>query len=141
MRAVECQDSAPPRLAGVHHERRPLRWRSFEEPSGVRLRHARSFGDREGRQPQPRLKAGRVDPVGEPAVAVRELGIHVPVAGGALVAIVELDVAEKATVEVRGAEVDVGEHVGFRHLCAQLIPGAPTGGHGQRRHALSIHRR
>src|SRR2546422_6966699 len=40
--------------------------------------------DRERREPQPGLEALRVDPIGEPAVAVRELVVGPPVPGGTL---------------------------------------------------------
>ncbi len=93
MRAIERQDSAAPRFARVQNEGRALGRRPFEEPRRIRLGNVRSLSDREGSDPEACLKPRRVNPIGEPAVAVRELGIHVPLAGGALVAVVELDVA------------------------------------------------
>ena len=140
MRAIEREDAAAPRFARVHDERSPLGRRPLENPGWIRPGHVRPFRDRKGRDPEPRLKTRRVNPIGEPAVAVRELGVHVPIAGGALIAVVELDVAEEAAVEVCGAEVDVGQHVAFRDRRAELVPGAPTRRDCKRGDTFAVHR-
>src|SRR6267378_6788754 len=64
-------------------------------------------------------------------MAVRELGVRLPVARGPLIAVIELDVTEETAVEVRRAEVHVREHVGLGDGAGQLVAGAPTGGRGE----------
>ena len=137
MRPVERVDLAAPVVAGVPHDRAGG---VLEQPLGVRGRDAGAVGHRERRDPQAGLKRPRVDAIGEPAVPVRELGIRVPVPGGFLIAVVELDQAEGAAVEVRGAELEVGDHVVLGHLAEQLVPRAPSGRDRHRREALAVHR-
>src|SRR5438876_2214229 len=60
--------------------------------------------------------------VGEPGVAVRESRVRIPRADGFLVAVIELDVPEESSVEMRGAEVQIGDHVRFGDGARPLGP-------------------
>ena len=95
----------------------------------MRGRDPGAVGDGERRSPQPCRKPLGVDAVGEPAVAVRELGVRLPVTGRPLVAVVELDEAEEAAVEGGGAELEIRDNIVFGHIAEQLVPGAPAGRH------------
>ena len=64
-------------------------------------------------------------------MAVRESSVRIPRADGLLVAVVELDVPEESSVEMRGAEVQIGDHVRFGDGARPLGPRAPPRGrHG-----------
>src|SRR2546427_341382 len=131
-------DLAAPIVPRVPHDRALS---VLEKPVGVLGGYARPLGDREGRHPQSRLEAAAMDLVAEPAVAMRELVVRLPITGRPLIAVVELHVAEEAPVEVGGAEFHVGDHVRLGHPPGQLVPRAPSGRHGRRGEALAVHRR
>src|SRR3989442_36701 len=105
-------DLAAPIVPRVPHDRALS---VLEEPVGVLGGYARPLGDREGRHPQSRLEAAAMDLVAEPAVAMRELVVRLPITGRPLIAVVELHVAEEAPVEVGGA--------GGRRVDARRGPG------------------
>ena len=122
--AVERVDLAPPVVARVPDDRSVG---ILEQPLGVRGGDAGAVGHGEGSDPQPRLQRAGVDAVGEPAVAVRELRVRVPVAGGFLVAVVELDQAKVAAIERRGAELEIRDDIVLGHVAEQFVPRAPSG--------------
>src|SRR5207248_11224954 len=75
----------------------------------------------------------------EPPLPLRELRVRVPVPRRLLVAVVELDIAEEPPVEVRGAELQVGDHVRLAHVAEQFVPAAPSGGGCFGREPLAVH--
>ena len=79
--------------------------------------------------------------IGQPTMAVRKFVIGFPVSRSSLKAVIDLDVAEKATVEVGGAKVDVRQHVRLADVDAQLVPRAPSGRHRESGDALPVHLR
>src|SRR6266571_2687165 len=100
VRAIEGENAAAPWLAGIHDEGSPVGrlGGTLEEPGWIRSRDVRLLGDREGRHPQACLKARGMHAIGQPPVAMGKLAVRIPIAGGALVAVVELDVAKEAAV-------------------------------------------
>ena len=79
--------------------------------------------------------------IGQPTMAVRKFVIGFPVSRSSLKAVIELDVAEKATVEVGGAKVDVRQHVRLADVAAQLVPRAPSSRHREPGDTLPVHLR
>src|SRR2546427_537485 len=118
-----------------------LEWRSAPEQKCLR---AETFAQR-SEPTAVGFGAGQAAVVGRaagrPAVAVGKLSIRVPITRGALVAVVELDIAKEAPVEVRAAEIDVRKHVGFGDRRAELIPRAPPGRDRQRSDSLTVYGR
>ncbi len=120
VRPVERVNAPAPIVPRVHHQRGAIG--ATQQPGRMRCRNAGPLRDGEGRDPQPGEETLRVNTVGQPTVAVRELFVRVPVARGPLVAVVNLDVAEEAPVELGGAKVEIGHDIGFGDRIAQLVP-------------------
>ena len=135
MGTVERVHRAAPRFTGVADD-----WTRgiAQQPVGVGRGESGAFGHGEGREPEPRLEPLGVDLVGEPPVAVRKPLVRLPRPDCALVAVVELDIAEKSAVEARGAELHVGDHVRLPHGARELGPRAPSSGSDRLPQALLI---
>src|SRR5207245_10950033 len=101
---------------------RPGTARMTQQPVRLWGRNAGALRDAERRHPQARLEAPGVDLVGQPGVAVREPVVRVPCSEGSLVAVIELDVAEEPSVEGRGDELQIGDHIPFGHGTAPRRP-------------------
>src|SRR3989454_11962831 len=71
-----------------------------------------------------------MDSVGEGAVPARKLLVRLPVARGRLIAVVDPDVAQETAVEMRGAELPVGDHLRLGDRALQPARPAPPRGGG-----------
>ena len=116
----------------------PIR-RTCTPPAGYRHRSAVGHGKR--RQPEAGLESRGVYAIGQPAVAIGELRVCIPITRGALIAVVELHVPKKATVEVRRGEVEIRDHVRLSDIGAELRAAGPACRRRERREPLAIHGR
>src|SRR2546425_8505348 len=81
-----------------------------------------------------------MDSAGEGAVPARKLLVRLPVARGLLIAVVDPDVAQETAVEMRGAELRVGDDVRLGDRALQPARRAPPGGRDRLGEPLLVER-